>query len=69
MAATGDGGAVDPNTGMSENNMKKGEVQNQVNFFMLGLIIVLIVSILIICSKFLELSYHLKDWQFIEQMN
>ena len=29
------GNSVDPNTGMSESNMKKGEVQNQVNFFIL----------------------------------
>ena len=32
MAEPGDkGGGIDPNTGMSENDMKKGEVQNQVN--------------------------------------
>jgi len=60
MADKGEGGAVDPNTGMSEAEMKKGEVQNQVNFFMLGLLIVLIVSILVICSKFFRTFLSLK---------
>ncbi len=54
------GNSVDPNTGMSESNMKKGEVQNQVNFFILGLIIVLIVSILVISSKFFRTFLSLK---------
>lgn len=52
MAQATEKGGIDPNTGMSENNMKKAEVQNQVNMFVFGLLAVLIVSTLIISSKF-----------------
>ena len=51
-------GGIDPNTGMSENNMKKADIQNQVNMFIFGLLAILIVSTLVISTKFLEHFYH-----------